>query len=94
MNSKSEEMCAILSIQVDSSLPQMHSYFQLGCTLRPLLSVNESADLLEQREESIQRRGQSRWAELPFLPQGGVLPLFSLHLAAQMVRKLIGGRKH
>lgn len=94
MNSKSEEICAILSIQVDSSLPQMDSYFQLGCTLRPLLLVNESADLLEQREESIQRQGQSCWAELPFLPQGGVLPLFSLHLAAQMVGKLIGGRKH
>lgn len=56
--------------------------------------ANESTNLLEQREESILRQGQSSWAELPFLPQGGEPPLFSLHLAAQMARKLIGGRKH
>lgn len=62
--------------------------------LYTLLLANESTNLQEQREESMLRQGQSSWAELPFLPQGGVPPLFSLHLAAQMAGKLIGGRKH
>ena len=72
----------------------MDGYFQLSCTLKLLLLANENTNLLEQREESILRQGQSSWAELPFLPQGGVPPLFSLHLAAQMAGKLIGERKH
>lgn len=72
----------------------MNGYFQPHFVHRPLVLANESTDILEQREESILRQRQSSWEELPFLRKGGVPSLFSLHLAAQMAGKLIGGRQY
>ena len=71
----------------------MDGYFQVYFALRPLQLLNKSYKSLQTKGGINSEAGQSSWEELPFLPQGGVPLLFSLHLAAQMARKLIGGRK-
>lgn len=65
--------------------------FQAHCALR--LPVKENRTTLEQRRESILRQKLSHWVEPAFHPKGGDPLLFSVHLAAQMAGKLIGGKQ-